>query len=413
MAVVLSPTAVDSTVAAATTGSGVAITTATTVSGTNAMVEAKTQDGIRLAHHNESEANAIREQAQIDIAKLQEAVDRKVSFFQSFMMAARFFPIIVLVLIVLAFFGKPLEFIILFITGIISTILYICTFLLGFKNATIWIPFIIYNFAVYFIPALIYSAVIFIVFIIMSAFIGLLWLFNGCTGGFKKGGKGLIQDWILCQVSPEAWFKNPSFHLNNVHSRSFFCAKPCLDGYTPDGTNCKKMYKYQSSYCAPAEIMRIFTGYSRNDKPPYFINYNTNDLRYLSKTPHDRENILKNHYLKKIKFMNTCNVDSMTKYIGMTRNMCSSIDSMQKTGTLSPQQALLFRTVCKQQFCSPLGYQSPFNYPFCAGLGNSTSMDASQLVKQICKICSILIVFFLVMIMSFKFIFTKDEKMFS
>ena len=380
------------------------MTAAAVTSGTQAM---------NATFGNEDAQKAIEEQKkqakllQIDVekektkmalvmAKLKRAAERVSNFMKSFMMIARFYPIIVLVLIILAFFGKPLEYIMLFVSAIIVTILFGIVYILGIDYIRV-VPFTLYNIVVYLVPLLAYTVIIFLVFLIVSLIILFL-------AGFNMAFSGILQDLLKCQNSPEAWFKTPNYHLKNEYSRGFFCGRPCMARYKPDGANCKKMIKQQSSYCAIPEIMRIFTGYSRSDAIPYFLNVNTNDFRYLSKQPHQREAILKNNYLNKVKYITECNDKAFQPFFDMTLNMCSSIDTMTNSGKLTSKQADVFRTVCKQAYCTSIS-----NYPFCAKPADSNSMNGAQFVKQLCKIFSILIVFFLVLIMALKFIFEKDD----
>ena len=327
---------------------------------------------------------------------LKDRVDMVMVKTKEFLMVARFYPIIVLVLIVLAFFGKPLEYIMLFISAIIVTIIFGVVYILGVDYIRV-VPFTVYNFIVYLIPLFAYTIIIFVVFLLVSVVIFLIAVFNGCCGG-------PISDIIRCDNRPESWYKTPNFHLKNMYSRGFFCGKPCMAHYQPDGTNCKKMYKYTPSYCPVAETMRIYTGASRSDKLSYFMNYNTNDFKYFLKQPSQREYILKDHFVKKIVYQESClKSKDLMQHDNISLSICSSIDALSQNGTLSVPQSISLRGACKDAYCT-----STSNYPFCTKPGKASGLDASQFIKQICKILAILIGFFLIMCMCMQFLFSKE-----
>ena len=337
--------------------------------------------------------------------KMQIKFEKVIAFGKTMLMIARFYPIIILVLIILAFFGKPLEYIMLFIAALIVTILYGVVYIFGVDVIRV-IPYTLYNAVVYLIPYLAYAILILVVFVLITFFIAILAAINSFGG--------CIQDWVLCDNSPEAWFKTPSYQYGNRFHRGFFCSKPCMARYAPDGPDgekCKRIYMYQPSYCPNAEIMRIYSGHSRSDLIPYFLDYNTNDVRYFLKSPHDREAILKEHYLKKNKFNRQCQ-EAMLPYNELTLNMCSSLDALQKSGKLSATDALKLSKVCKEAYCGIYStgkgdnYTSKvLNYPFCAGRASSSSLNQSQLIKQVCKVLALIMVFIIILFLCLRLLF--------
>jgi hypothetical protein len=307
------------------------------------------------------------------------------TFVKTMKMIARFYPIIVLVLIILAFFGKPLEYIMLFLGGVIVSILWIFIWILD-QDVVAVIPYSIYQSGVYLIPYLLYAFTMFILFFIISIFCLILAGINGLLGGRLK-------HWVLCQNSPEAWFKTPSFQDNNLYKRSFFCAKPCGSRFKPDGDDaCKRLDKTQPSYCPQAEIMRLYTGYSTGDSPSYYSDYNTSNPNFLAKSPYDREMLLKEYYMKQINFNQTCQ-EAMTPYTDITLNICSNLDMLENTGKIDKATLVKLKNVCAQTYCN-----ASSNYPFCSSKAKSSDMDMSQLVKQIIKIIAIITVFFILLI---------------
>jgi hypothetical protein len=307
------------------------------------------------------------------------------------MMIARFYPIIMVALIILAFFGKPLEFIILFISAIVVSILYVIVFIFKYPPLSV-VAYFLYNIVVYFMPMLAYCVIFTTIFLVMTLVCGLIALFNA---------KGLISNVYMCQNGPEAWFKIPSYHLGNKYSRGFFCSRPCLPGYEPDGSMCRKIYKHQPSYCPPAEIMRIYTGFKKRDRKPYFKDLDKLSLKYLSQNEAGRKKMLEDHFIKKQQFLALCK-EPMNPYKDMTLNMCANLDIMEKNKTMSPALVKKMRHVCYQQYCNTLS-----TYPFCTVKTSSNETDGSALVKQIIKIIAIIMIFFVIVIFAVKILYDK------
>lgn len=317
------------------------------------------------------------------------------TFTKTASMMARFYPIIVVALIILAFFGKPLEYIMLFIAALIVSILWVFVYILGLPVVRV-IPYIPYNIVFYLAPYLLYTIIILSIFLVVSLFCLVLAAINKISGN-------KLQSMILCQNSPESWFELPNYHLDNIYRRSFFCVKPCASRYEPDGDSCKKMYKYQPAYCPPAEIMRVYTGLNRNDRVTHFKEFNQYDVRYLMKSPQDREKMLRDHYLKQVRHLDKCE-EPMKPYKDITLNICANLDYMEKNKQLSQEQINKMRAVCYQGYCN-----SNTNYPFCAKKAASSDADMTQLIKQLCKILAIVIIFVILIIFILTTMYAKDK----
>jgi hypothetical protein len=282
----------------------------------------------------------------------------------------------------------------LFLAAIIVSILWVIIYILGLPVVRV-LPYIPYNIIFTFFPYLVFSIVIISIFLVISLICLILAAINAIPGHF-------VQHIVLCQNSPEAWFQIPNYHLDNIYRRSFFCVKPCGARYEPDGdSNCKKMYHAQPAYCPPAEIMRIYSGYNKGDRNHYFKDFNEHNIKYLKASPENREKLLKDHYLKKMTYLDKCSVP-MEPYKNITLNICSNLDNLEKTKQLKPKEIKKLRDVCFQGYCN-----SKTNYPFCAKKVNSSSMDMSQLIKQICKIIAIIVVFFIIIIFILQVAFVK------
>lgn len=318
---------------------------------------------------------------------IKDASQRAVEFINSMQQAARFFPIITLVLIVLAFFAAPMKFLLLIFGLIVVTILYVIYAVLNLP------PFIYVVAAIWFI---IMDIIPLIVYCLIFAGI-LLLIFIGCLimAGINLITFNSLKDIVLCDNSPGDWYKTANFHLGNRWERGIFCSRPCFSIYAPDttGTNCVRIPKGYPPYCPQAEIMRIYSS-KKADRKYKFDNYfDTGNIAYMGKKPMEREIMLKNYYLRKRNFMNICN-KQMGDYNNIALNICTSVDAIKD---LQPKDKERLKQVCQQAFCT-----SDTNYPFCAKISELKEDDQNALIKKIITILVIIIVFCLVILFTLK-----------
>jgi hypothetical protein len=313
----------------------------------------------------------------------------------------QFFPIIILARIIVGLFQRPMEYIMMGISIIILSIVYVIYYILSIKPL-IYIPYAIWFLIFSIFPLLLQSLVLLALFIVLALFCLILATFN-----WMSGGKAL-RNMILCQNGPYSWYKTPNHHLKNKYERSIFCSKPCIPGYYPDSTgiSCVKNPKGQPSFCPYPEIMRLHTT-NKNDFNYYYKDYRTTgNLNYLSSTPEKRERLLKEYYINRINFINQCDEKFKDKkYIPLS--ICSSLDAMSNkdfnkyssTGNaIDPITLNKLKTICSQGFCN-----SKNNYPFCSFNNYEKEKDKSR-IKDIIKmiiyiilfviICSIILIYF-------------------
>jgi hypothetical protein len=315
----------------------------------------------------------------------------KLKWVKTLITIAKFFPIIVLVGMVIAFFTKPMEFLMLTFGLIFVVILYILYSILNlppfiFLVAAIW--FIIMDI----IPLLIYCAIFTALLILIFLICLILTWVNVMTGGALK-------DIVLCDNSPGSWYKTANYHLGNKWERGIFCTRPCFSRYTPDttGISCNKLPKGYPPYCPQAEIMRIYST-KKTDSNYKFENYNDKgNVYYMSKEPLKREEMLKKHYLHKRDFMNVCNKE-MSNYNTIALNICASIDSLD----LQPKDKLRLKQVCQQAYCT-----SEKNYPFCSKISELKEDDKNAIIKKVIKIMVIMIIFCLVFLFTMEYMYKK------
>jgi hypothetical protein len=305
--------------------------------------------------------------------------------FKSFMTAMfAFFSLVVLVRMIIGFFSKPLEFIMLGIACIVLAVTYVIYFLLSIPYFTIFIPFFVWFILFDLIPLLAYIIVMGALFILITLFCFILWFLNLCTGG-------ALSSLVLCQNSVAAWYKTPNYHLGNKYERGFFCNRACFPGYYPDDTGmfCIKNSAIRTpSYCPQAEAMRLYVG-KRKDINYIYKDYRTlGNLSYLSKTPAERENLLKNHFIKKMEFLDKCN-KSMKKYDYMPLSICSSLDTIKDMNmNVNDKTLKKLRQVCSQSYCN-----SKTNYGFCSQLEGPGTEDDSDFWRRAIRLTILIMVF--------------------
>jgi hypothetical protein len=312
----------------------------------------------------------------------------------------QFFPIIILARIIVGLFQRPMEYIMMGISIIILSIVYVIYYIFSIKPL-IFIPYAIW-FVIFFVfPFVLYTIILIALFIVLAIFCLILALINWIT-------RGALRNMILCQNGPYAWYKIPNYHMKNKYERSLFCSKPCISGYYPDapGISCIKNPKGQPSFCPYPEIMRLYTT-NKNDFNYYYKDYITSgNLNYLSSSPEKRERLLKDYYMNKINFINQCD-ENFKNYKYIPLSICSSLDAMSNkdfqnyssTGNAIDSVTLnKLKTICSQGFCN-----SKNNYPFCSFNNYEKEKDKSR-VKDIIKmiiyiilfviICSIILIYF-------------------
>jgi hypothetical protein len=321
-----------------------------------------------------------------------------INFLKFMAFLQRMLPVLYLVLIILSFFGKPLEYIMLFV-GLVCVCLIYVLYAIITLPPFIFIPMVIWFFIFDIVPLILYCIIFGALLLVIFLFCLVVSILNAMSGGALKS-------LVLCQNSPEAWYKTPNFHFTNKYERGLFCSKPCFPRYQPDttGMNCTKLPKGYPAYCPQAEIMRLYTGI-RNDNTYMYNDYPINgNIKFLTKSPLEREQLLKNHYLKKIDFMNTCS-DKMSEYNNVSLSICSAIEIMANdksnplTKNIKKKDINKLINVCKQAYCN-----SKNNYPFCAQLGSPDEDDDSMIVKKVIKLAILIIIVILILVFSLNYL---------
>ena len=323
-------------------------------------------------------------------------VAKGIKYFNSQMqMVARFYPIIILVLGIIAIAANLFVYIMMavaYVAIIFVKIWYFLTSLPPFYQLLFVVWFIIVDF----VPFLIYTAIFGALLIIIVLFCCLIAFLDVITGGALK-------KLALCQNSPGIWYQTPNFQLTNEYSRGLFCSKPCRKEYAPDvtGTSCVRQPRQNPPYCPYAEIMRIYTGVGRKDGKYFYDKFKyKNNIQYLQKSPQDKETHLFNFFMKKKKYIEQCNTRDkrfqFQTYKPALLNICTNIDSYAKENKhgLTEKDVARLRNVCNQAFCSATS-----SYPFCGPLKGVNSYDNDELIKRI--ILAIIAIMTVVLIVSF------------
>ena len=338
--------------------------------------------------------NFVKNMADKKAKFLKENADRLLALqtaifqFASFMRAMfQFFIIIILARIVVGFFSKPLEFIMLGISMVFLSVIYVIYYIF-YIPPFIWVPFLIWFTLFDLLPWLIYVVVMMVLFLVITLFILILAFINACTGGSLKS-------LVLCQNHVASWYKTPNYHLTNKYERGFLCSRQCYTGYAPDPTGmyCIKIPKGSPSYCPQSEVMRMYTT-NRNDHKYYYKDYNIRgNMKYMTSSPMEREMLLKDHYLKKRDFMDKCE-NSLGGYT-IPLNICSSLDTIEanKVNGIDKKTIEKMKKVCQQAYCN-----SKSNYPFCSQLSGGDDEEEGAFFKKVCRILISIAVFMFIII---------------
>lgn len=313
---------------------------------------------------------------------------------------AKFFPIIKVMMIIIMVFTNSFKFILMFFAYIAVVILSLIYQFLSFPGVN-YIPMGIYWLIWHFLPFVIQSVVIIVMFLVSFLFCLIIAIINGMT-------KGSLKKLLQCENSPISWYTTRNHHnVNKFTKGAIFCSRPCARGYSPDltGMFCLRNDRRAPDFCPQAMIMRFYTGnkserkYAYKDIQPY------SNVKYRMATPEDREKMIKNNFLKRKKFLDTCK-DSMTKYDYITRNICTNIDVIEKdieddTKIYNIKKSDLNRLkqVCSQAYCS-----AKETYPFCSVIADSQSEDDENLFQLIIKFLISLVVFTIIVVTLYEII---------
>lgn len=310
----------------------------------------------------------------------------------------KFTPIIGLMTALLGILSKPLEFIVMIIGGLFLAVIYVIYKIFAFPPL-VWVVFAIWFLIMKVVLLIIYTIVIgvvvvFICFILMIiAFINYIF-------------KGALNKLVLCQNSPLAWYQIPNYHLGNKFERSLFCKSTCASGFRPDeltGEFCNRLPKGQPSYCPQAEVMRLFSNYSRYDMKYKYDNYDaTTNFSFNMMSPQEKEVEYKKHFLNRQQYLNKCK-QSLGNYNPMTIDICSSLDMLKKQGFngLSERDIARMKAVCHQGFCN-----SRSRYAFCGTFGQSDKEGSStnELIKLFAWLLILCVIFMFILYFTYQIV---------
>ena len=302
---------------------------------------------------------------------------------------ARFYPIIKIAVILIMIFSNALHYIIMFFAGLAIALLVVIYKIFSLPGL-IYIPIVMYWWAMDFCPFLLYTVVFTILFLVIAAFCLILAFINVITSGG-------MHSFLFCENSPAGWYKMTNYHMKNIYSREFFCSKPCMRGYAPDvtGSFCERQKRTAPNYCPQASVMRIFTGAGRKDRKVGYSPYNTAiNVNYRTSMPLEREKMLKEHFISMKKYMESCN-DGLNRYNGVTKTICANIDVIEKFNLYGFKKKDIDRMklACAQSFCNSVN-----SYPFCAGLSGISKDPDEMLIKLLVKYFTSIIIFLIVIV---------------
>ena len=328
--------------------------------------------------------------------RIKEFLDRHRKFIQFMLNFFKFLPIMTLVLMVIAFLARPTEFMLLIFGLLSATLIYIIYSTLNLPPF-IYIIFALWFFVVDIIPLIIYCMIFGAIFILIFVICLILTAVNTVTGGALKSI-------VLCQNSPGSWYKTPTSQYSNKWERGIFCSRPCYGRYKPDvtGTSCVRLPKGIPPYCPQAEIMRIYSS-KKADRNHIFNDFKeSTNFKYKSQKPEERENMLKQHYMKKFEFFDTCR-KQMNEYDPIALNICASADSLEATRHLDKNQVKKLKQVCAQAYCN-----GGRNYPFCSKISGFRDDDENEIIRKTVRVVVIILIFCIVFLILIQYLYQSN-----
>lgn len=311
----------------------------------------------------------------------------------------KFLAIIPFFTTLIGIFKNPLQFIILIISGIFIALLYVFYKITTFEPI-VFIVYFIWWFFAYVIYSIVYTIVIGVIVFLICIVLGTIALLNYLT-------KGALNNLVLCQNSPSAWYKIPNYHLGNKFERSLFCKSPCWTGYVIDkstGEYCNRLPTGQPSFCPQAEVMRIFSGFNRKDKDHVYPDYTTLYNRVNTKTPQEQEADYKLYYQERTKFNANCQ-EKLGTYNKLAFDICSHVDMLakDKNSKLTPNDIRRLKEVCSQGFCN-----SRNTFSFCGSFNQESHNKGNDqgLFKLIIQFVLMLAMFVILTYTTYKYVQT-------
>lgn len=307
-------------------------------------------------------------------------------------------PFIGVMTAIISILSKPLEFIVMLIGGVILATIYVFYKIFALPPL-VWVVFAIWFFIMKIILLIIYTLVIGVVVVFISGVLMVIAFINRIF-------KGKLNKLVLCQNSPLAWYQIPNYHLGNKFERSLFCKSACATGFKPDeltGEFCNRLEKGQPSYCPQAEIMRIFSSYSRSDMKYKYADFDpTTSFMFNFMTPEQKENEYKRYFSKRQQHFNKCKM-SLGNYDPFSIDICSSLDMLKdsKLHNLSTRDIARMKAVCHQGFCN-----SRNRFFFCGEFGESNNKENNfaQIIRLIVKFILMSIIFVFIIYFTFQFV---------
>lgn len=288
---------------------------------------------------------------------------------------------------------KPAQCIMLIIALCVVSVLYVVYFVLTLPPF-IWIVAAIWYTLLYIVPMIAYCIIFTILLVAGFVLSILLYAINTMSAGALK-------NIVLCDSSPSAWYNIPNFHFKNKWERGIMCTKPCPARYRPNatGSSCEVIPKGYPPYCPQAEAMRIFTR-KKADKKYIFKKFNESiNTKYMLKTPSERETMLKDYYMNRKTFSDTCSLN-MSGYDNISLSICVAADSLKEI--LNETQIAKLKQVCAQAYCT-----TQRNYPFCSKTSDLNDNDANAVIKKVVKIVMIIITIILTITLAMTFMYNN------
>lgn len=331
---------------------------------------------------------------------IREMGQRIAQFSKTMEVIMRFYPIVKVFIGIILIFTNLIVYLIMLYAFIVIVIIE-ATYWFITVSFVIYIVWVIFFFFTEVVAFLIYSAICIAILLFVTVICAAFAVIDIITGGWMRG-------LLLCQNSPAAWYKIPNHHNRNMYMRSgFFCSRPCMPRYRPDETlgSCEKLKSSIPDYCPQAQVMRLYSRSSSIvDGPNVYNDFREKgNLKYLTKTPDKREEMILDHFDKQREFLSECNKPEsdfgMPQHNHISLSACSVLDNLNATeiNKYNINQIRKLQEVCSQQYCT-----SDSTYPFCKKMSQGNDFDSSDFIRKIIIFLISLTVFILMVIFLFK-----------
>lgn len=254
---------------------------------------------------------------EVVIEEFKQLIDPVIDIMKFFVKAIIAIPkLIKLVFKILALISDPPKFI-QAVLGLIIGIVLVIVYFIGLILITplSWIVAFVFIFVISVFFTVLWFAVFIVVFILFL----ILWVLDLFTGG-------QVLRFLRCENLPDAWMYQPQFSQNNKFERSFFCSRPCFQGFKPSQLFCKKCSGTEPNFCPQQLINQSYEG--KDSKaftlPSKYLYKFTPGLAFWTKTDQEKKRELRAFEKERSSYLTAC-YKSYADRDPMTKTICANV----------------------------------------------------------------------------------------